>query len=475
MAFDWFKKKSQQDESEKSRQRSRRPADRDWTESMVANVDMLRGLYHNTYPGLKLAGGLAFPAISVPVYFMGLPIPKTDSESRNIELDALHQRFITDEQQIHIQCHREGTVWVWPKMNQITGFPMWEFIGDDSVVDVVKDIYSGSMTKIYTDEQMTVVTGYNQTQIVRRIREFTDRRVVVRYEGSTTIPGLENQEFRNNLGIMPIPFANNADGGNVRGHSDLERMLPDLKMYHDIELSQHQAIAKFRPKYVQQVADVGQWLANNGFDPANPDIDASAIDVIFNKGEMEKSEFIQLADIVAPYIETKKQTFHKIVQESGVPEICYGLKTEGNHASVEESMSTLAQFVGDKQRQKQEAYDLLWNATLRLYLRANMSSSVDAVRVEWNDMETVSEKVKSEIFEKWATGISAIAGSATGTPTQLWKLWQKNYPDITEQDEQEFMAGLIKMAEHKQFTGAAWDDVRIASGDSEPDEDGADF
>lgn len=460
--FNWGKAKSDIDDADKSRGPVRRPALRDWTEDMVPNSTLLAALYHNTYPGLKLAGGLSFPAIAIPVYFMGLPIPVSDveDEAAGLALDALHQRFITDEQQIHIQCHRDGTVWVWPKFNQLSGRPMWEFISDDGVVDIVKDLYTGDVVKVVTDEQIKVVAGQDRREEVRRIREFTTRDVSIRYEGGGSLQGLVNQRFRNTLGIMPIPFPNNADGGMTRGHSDLGRMLSDLKIYHDTELAQHQAIAKFRPKLVQQVKNVDDWLTQNAIDLSSLDI--STVDLIFNLNEVEKSEFVSLESIADPYIATKKQTFHKLVQESGIPEICWGLKTEGNHASVEEQMGVLSKFVDDKKRQKQESYDRLWNATARLNAAGALGPDLGEIRVTWDQMDTVSAETKSKIFKSFADGITALAGSGTITLDQVWELWRENYPSITEEDSKAFLDGLRVTAEHKQFVSARYDEIRSA-------------
>lgn len=475
MAFDWFKKRSTTEADEKTRFVAKRPGVVDFTEHLVANIDMLRALYHNTYPGLKLAGGLVFPAIAVPVYFMGLPIALTKQESNQERLKFLQNKFITEEQQIHRQCHTYGTQWIWPKIDPISKMPVWEFIGDDTVTDIQKDLFTGRVLKIFTDEQINITTGYNDIQTVRRIREFTETRIKIRFEGYQ-VKGLENREFRNPLGIMPIAFANNTDGGDVRGHSDLERMISDLKIYHDTELAQHTTIAKFRPKLVQYISkNVSTWLANNGFSPDGSDVDASLIDFIINMFDQEKSEFILPQGIAETYVTAKKQIFHKLVQESGVPEICWGLKTEGNNATTEESMGTLSKFVIDKQVQKQESYDRLWNATFRLDSTTNMNSERSDIEIDWNEMETVNEKTKAEIFKMYSEGIEKIANTATGTKEQLWKLWRQQYPQITDEDFEKYVIGINNMAEHKQFVSADWDTVQSAAGFENTDGDGAAF
>lgn len=465
MAFNWFKKKSETEVQEKTRKRVIRPQLLDWSESYVANIELTRALYHNTYPGLKLAGGLAYPPISIPVYFMGLPIPVSDNKTDQELLNELHKKYITDEQQIHIQCHRDGTQWVWPKYDPIKRTVVWEFVADDTVTDIIKDIDTGRIIKMYTDEQIQISTGYNEIKIIRRIREFTESKVKIRYEGSQSISGLRSGEYRNPIGNMPIAFANNPEGGEFRGKSDYSRILPDLKMYHDLELAQNTDIAKFRTKIIQSTDDVDNWLENN--QTTITDIDVSLIDLIFNRSDKgETTEFQTPRDVATAYSEAKRQLFKKIVEESGVPEICWGLKTEGNNASVEESMGTLAKYVQDKQRQKQESHVMLWDATLRLSKIAGMQTGSNAVDINWNDMETVNEATKAQIFQSFATGIEKIANSATATKEQLWRLWKKNYPKITEEDFNKYVTGINETASHTRLTKANYLDALESTGDS---------
>ena len=85
-SFSWFKEiffgKTQSETKVKDVTKNARqsPGIVDWTDSFSSNIALTRGLYHNTYPGFKLAGGLAFTPIAVPVWFMGLPIPEPADE-----------------------------------------------------------------------------------------------------------------------------------------------------------------------------------------------------------------------------------------------------------------------------------------------------------------------------------------------------------------------------------------------------------
>lgn len=156
---------------------------------------------------------------------------------------------------------------------------------------------------------------------------------------------------------------------------------------------------------VQEVQDVSAWKANNAVDNLN-NIEIDKIDLIFNLYEKEKTTFIFPENAHQAYDQKLKTTFRKIVEESGIPEIVWGLKTEGNRASVEESMGTLIKFVHDKQEQKNESYKILYSATLKLLNIVNMRNPEDIpLIVSWDDLDAVSDEVRSIIFKNFADGI----------------------------------------------------------------------
>ena len=448
--FNW--KKTKEETNTPTKQLRRVPAKRDFTDSLQVNSALTKGLYHNTYPGLKLAGGLAFSPIAVPVYFMGYPV--VTQEQLQGQIDELIQSKINDMQQIHTQDHREGIIWIYPKV--VAGVLYWEQIPDDTVSDIIRDINTGEVIAIITVEELKITTGYNKTVNVRRTRTFTATKVIVKYEGELPA-NLRDKTTRNPAGILPIPFSNNADGDEVRGHSDYERTVPYLKDYHDISLARSQMLAKFKVKMIQDVKNVDDWLANNGYDSID-DIDIQTMDLILNL-EGEKTSYTFPSSANQTYKDTLSQIFKNIVEASGIPEIVWGLKTTGNHASVTENMAVLLKYVLDKQRQKTEQYTLLYNASLRLMGYQNAD-----VEISWNELEAMSVKEQAEVFSLWAKGISTLIASAGMTKQQLYEIWTLQYPKTTEDTFDEFVAGLQDMATYKAFASSTYEEQLDAAG-----------
>jgi hypothetical protein len=451
MAFNFFKPKSTQESSDVTRQPRRSSGIVDFTNSYQANIDLTRGLYHNTYPGFKLAGGLAYAPIAIPVWFMGLPIPTSENEADQEILNEIILSFAMSLYEINIQTHRDGTVWVWPRWSSRAGKLIWEFIPDDTVTDIITDLETGEIVEIIANEDLKISIGENRVVNAQRKRSFTEKQITVFWSGDASIPGnLKTGTMRNALGIMPVRFTNNADGDEMRGHSDYERIIPDLKNYHDIDLALSTFLAKFSPKMVQNGVNLADWLANNGYESI-ADINIQTTDFIYNNLD-EKTDFVFPDQAVESYLAKLKNIFQKIVEASGVPEIAWGLKTEGNRASVEENMAMLIKYVEDKRTQKNEGYKKLFAASLAIMARVNMMQSDSEIKIEWNKMDAVSDEVRSIIFRNYMQGISAAVVNAAITKEQLWKFYSELYPTATEDDFETFRAGLSDMGGHVQWT-----------------------
>ena len=452
--MDWLKGRSVQEDTSANptQRRIRRPRSLDLTEQIAANEDVTRGLWRNTYPNTRLGGSLAFAPIFVPVAMMGLPVPTSDDEATQAVLTDILNRLSHNCWMLHRICHRDGTCWVWPLYSAKEERLIWEFIPDSSVTDVIKDIYTGTVREVITNEELTVSAGENDQRVITRWRSFTREQVRIRYTGSTGTLGLQDVEFANPASEIPVHFSNEVEPNEVRGISDYARMLSDLKNYHDIDLAWSTALAKFKPKLVLGVKNVDSWLAQNGYTDID-DLDVPSADVLFYLKDVEEPPKLLEPPSSEAYATKLKQTFHKIVEASGVPEIAWGLKTEGNHASAEEQMATLVAYAGSKQDQKRESYKRLFGASLRLLSTARIVAAKEFT-IEWNKLDAVSDAVRSEIFKNFAQGLGYVMQWAGITNRQLHAFWKLNFPDATEEDYEEFREGTTEMAKFRQFSQA---------------------
>jgi len=453
--MDWFKRK----EVVKNVTQNPvfRPKNVDYTESLNVNRDLTTGLYHNSYPDLKLAGSLAYAPIAVPVWFMGIPVITTNSDKEEDQklIADINKRVFRKYEQIHTQCHREGTIWIFPRYSAKLGEVIWEFITDDIVTDIIKNFETNEIKKLIVEDQIKISTDYNETATVKRRRIYEKTKITYQYtrmSGTIDITTL-NRTTRNIAGIIPIPFSNNNDGDEYRGHSDYERIIPDLKAYHDIEYADLIMLAKFNTKMVQTVTNWESWkslLLDVNSWSSMAELDLPKLDLIINQTG-ESTDFIWPKGAHEAAKSKLKNLFHKIVEGATVPEIFWGLKTEGNHASAFEQMNIGMKYVENKQDQKTEKYEVLIEKTIMLEKIARMINTDIDITVKWNDLEMVAPEIKAKIFSDYSTGIKNCIDSAGWTKNQMFELWKTIYPNITKETFEEYKLGISDMASFKQF------------------------
>ena len=266
--------------------------------------------------------------------------------------------------------------------------------------------------------------------------------------------------MRNPIGIIPVPFSCEADGDDIRGHSIYGRIIADLKAYHDIDLSLSTLLAKFKIKLLLGTEDPDAFAAANGYDDAADmfaNIDISEIDLMIHRpdaGDTAPELLSPPLQAYQAYMDALKMKYRKVVEGSGIPEIAWGLKTEGNLASVQENMSTLLMYVRGDQRECTNPWIKVFEASLRLMMTVRMINKEFELTVEWNDLDSISDETKSIIFKNFAEGISKLMNVAGITKVQLHRLWDMNFPNATEDDFNDFVAGLGDMAAFKALANA---------------------
>jgi len=435
----------------------------DKTESLQCNKELTYGLYHNQYAGIRLGASLAYAPIAVPVFFMGLPTITSEDTKTNDRLKDLCKEFSLQMSALHTETHRDGTVWVFPFYSSSDRKLHWEYIPDESVTDIIRNIDTNEIIKIVTKESLVLSTGENTTLNSVRTRVFTKTKVTETFEGAVPDGELHKPIRTNVAGILPINFTNNLDLNEVRGHSDYERIISDLKDYHDIDLARSVMLAKYKTKMLINLASgssLETFLSNNGYKDIN-DIDTAAMDLLIMQNQDTIDFKSPELSAYQAYSEALAGKFKKIVEASGVPEIAWGLKTTGNHATSDEQMFTLSKFIESKQDQKTEKYRILYKASLQILSIAEMSMyQSENIKVEWGRLDAVSIEKKAEILVKFATAIKTLVDGGVATENQIFELWKEYYPEETTETIQEFNLGLSMMAKYKQYRDASYRDTQ---------------
>jgi len=461
----WNIPADQQERSNPMKVYNRRPNQLDETENWIVDDAFAEGLYNGTMPGFKLASALVFPIVSVPVAFMGLPIPvsKSKNEASQAMLDLLIKETAQTLTQVFTNRRKVGTGWVWPNYDAKLGKIVDELIPNASVVDIIKDHDNGSVKMIITDEQMTIQTGENRQSVIRKKRYFTPQSVKIEYSGDVP-PGLVNRTMKNPSGVMPIWFPMGSDGRKCRGNPAVMRVVSHLSNYHNNFAKWSQTLVKFNAKLsVEGLKSVTEFLKNMGLTSA-PEIDVEKGDVfLLQEGEKATMLFPSAAmtDAFKAILET---IFINIVEGSGIPEIAFGISTTGNHASAEQDMTVLANTVNNEQAEVDRPVREYFAARLRLMAGAGMLSVDQDFDISWNDIEVVSQEVKAKILQAQAEAIAKLDVNASLALEDKHKWCLAIWPRTTEPDFEKWKTGLSEAAKFKQYRDASLTDALDATG-----------
>lgn len=443
---------------------SRRPGRRMLDGGVQANEDLYRGLYHGTAKGWQFASPLCYIPINVLTVMMGYPTPEAD-EGPYKDATQAALTYIMDELSTRvIPTHRgsliTGNAWRWPtfnaKLSDSKGNPgaiALDALPDSIVCDILQDVQSGRIISILTDELIRLKTGENQIMITERKRRYDMDRVTTKWLGPR--PALAEDSIVLNVAqMLPENFANEPNEGEVRGHSQFERVLRTFKDYHDLAFRKSETLAKFVPKLIQEVDNCATWRTENhlesdedflAFDPASADF------ILSRTGN--KSEYLFLpADATASIEKAMETDYILVVEGSGIPELFWGPLATGNHASTDSDILLATEFAKSKQGELGPHWYNVFVGALRQLSIARGEQYGD-FKVKWGRFSMVSPEVRSKMLLSWAQAASAFVNSGSCTKEQLFAMWQDLYPDYSAMKPEEFIAGINDMALFKQLLG----------------------
>ena len=466
--FNWKQSSALQNQSNPMVNVVQRPNPVDLTEQWVVNDALAIGVYDGTYPGLKLASALAYPVVSVPVSFMGMPTPvsKSSDEASQKALTKILLEAETFLQKIFILRSVVGTAWGFPNWDAKRGRIYHELIPNASVPDIIRDLTTGETIMIVVNEQLTVTSGENRQRIVNRKRYFTPQTIRTEYTGDVP-PELKNSTVRNTAGVMPIAFANDVIDNSRRGKSVYTRLISHLKNFHDILVKWSDVLARFNVKWVQEVeSNFSDWLKQNPGLQSGANIDVNGIDFIINKTGVEKTTFQFPPDgVTAAHSDLLAIIGDMVVIGSGVPEMAFGKVATGNHASTEEQMTTLANTVMDDQNQINEPLHEYISACLRLEAGATMQSLDPEFDLPWNDLEVVSQETAAKIQASLAEAYERLTNKASVPLETRHAFSMRVWPKMTEPDFEKWKASLGVAGKFNQFQSASLTDALDVKGE----------
>jgi hypothetical protein len=395
-----------------NKQRSQR-ATVDLTCPNTVDYDLAMSLYYNTKQGYKLGAHFCHSIIAIPLTFMGFPHYSAGEQKtqRNKKYWENRFKFYNEKQvasKIEIQrtCHIAGTVAVYPWFNSKKGYVEIYLILPKYISNVFINPDTGELMGLETDIFYSF-KEHDETYTFEEKKKYTETKIEISRIGKLPEWMRENEIKRNAAGILPIIFTNDKEPGKFEGHSEFEKILSIIKAYSEVNLSANEQAANMKAKLVQSVDDWESWKKANGFTDINQ-ISIENVDFIANKAPDEKTEFLVPQHLLTQLIELLKLHFHSLVETAGIPEIWWGLKTTGNHASAAEQAMVGLAYVRQKQQQIHNQYVDLLNVIVRLDAMAYNQELPDDIKIAWDELNTLTELEKSQVFDNWCTGFQKL-------------------------------------------------------------------
>lgn len=431
----------------------RRPSSKRQDGGLVANADLLKGIYTGSAIDFQFSSANAYTPIKLPAVLTGMPAIKTGDETTKALLGKIRNLLFDECSIITESMLLYGTSWRWAKWSDKLRKVVWESIPDESIVDIVIDLDSEEISEVYTDEQISYTAGENDKRYCRRKRHITKTQITEKWDGGIN----KNLVYQNPFGYLPIPFAHEALGSDWRGNSVYSRIIRLLKDNHDLQYARDEILSKFKPKLVQYLKNapdsVERWLKNNGYDNA-AEIDPFIQDLFINVGE-ERTEMLFLqSDATRQHTEAIADNTKRIIIGSGVPEIFWGaLATGGNYNTAYSQVHLGVEFIKSIQREMTKPYTQLINQSLQIAAFANFEN-VSPIKITWGALDFTSPVEKSQILSSFAGAMSALINAASITKEQAKYFYDLLFPDAPELTAELMRQGFLDtLTEHTSHLG----------------------
>lgn len=383
----------------------------------------LMQIYTNTHPDYVLGASFARVIIDVTASFIGNPTFRSIDDKANAFLES----FVLRNQSLFTRITREhrmlGDVYVWPKVVE-TPSPLYPEMRNKIDLEILKPERVRKVMDPANPREVDryVITTPSQWEDeAGTVYQFTVKQVVTASLITTTVegqvpPGMEAQKEEANIyGFIPIVHFKANGENSLLGQSDLVRLLPYMKVYHDTFYAALQGSKMHStPRLLAKVKDVSQFITNNfGLATLKQAEQTGTLEMTLTGREMmvmgveESLQFVETGNATGAAKDLLKMIFYNIVDISTVPEFAYGVHTPSALASVQEQMPIFIRSV----QQKRDASASAWEELMRMVLALDKKRNNSAYSTF--EIETVWEKIEYRKGEDISSEMKNVSDSLT--------------------------------------------------------------
>lgn len=347
---------------------------------------LLRRLYRNTDNSYSMAAHLVKPIIDSNCSFIGVPAIRS-ANGRTLSAIEKFKKKIPFHQ-VHRIAEREGTAFVWPQIG-VDGELRFVVLRPETVEDICIDPVSKEVVAYRIVDQFSYKSADGNSHNMKTTVVVDANKIVTTNE-TDVVALVGTKTVRNVFGFIPIVrFVNDAEPWEVRGHSEIENIEPQLKWYNDISVEAGRAQKRDgHPKMMVRARDPEAWVDNNFGIGTWAKLTAGQASLriddrdffVCQAGETSEEEsetvsYIEANRTTGEYTTLSEKSFTNIIEGAQTPEIIMGANMGTSLASVREQRPAYIKKIERKQFQYEESWrqvitvalDILGTTTFHKY------------------------------------------------------------------------------------------------------------
>lgn len=388
----------------------------DYRGPRTVDYSFVRKLYRNRLQDYALGGQLTKPIIDTCVSFIGMPEVRSVNDKTVKAIEEFKQ--VLPFHTVHRVAEREGDAFVWPQWDDKNKNLKFVLIPGETIKRIYIDPITKEVIGYKIEEEVQYANEKNDNQrmkITLYINKDRIRRVIT--ESTDNMNG--EKTIMNRFGFIPIiQFTNDKEPWELRGHSELENIEPQIKLYHDITLeAMHAQKRDGHPKAKVKTRNVQSWIDTNFGDGAFEQLKAGAKISLkdkdlyvcktgLNGGEDEDISYIEANKTTGDYSVMSELSFTNIVEGSQTPELVFGANMGTSLASVREQRPGYIKKIEKKQLQYDESWRKLIVAALIIKGFATFETyKNNDFNLSWPTPDFASEKEKAETLNYMSTSL----------------------------------------------------------------------
>jgi len=458
----------------------------------IVDAKLVRSLYHNTDNRYALAAQLVKPIIDANVSFIGVPIVRSKDNAVLEAVKTFNNQLPFNI--VHRIVEREGTAYVWPQID-LDGTIRFEVIRPETIKTTFIDPMTKKIVGYIIKDEFSFKDTADQVHNITIDVTIDEKRITKQVTCDVATINKPAVTHRNVFGFLPIvTFLNDAEPWEQHGHSEIENIEPQLKLYHDITVEANRAQKRDgHPKMVIHTNDVKEWVENNFGAGYYEQLRKGLVKLTLDQRDLylcstgggiesdrEDVKYAESGKATGDYNSVIEKTFTNIIEGGQTPEIMMGASMGASLSSVKEQRPAYIKKIAKKQQQ----YATSWRKLIVMALMIKgfvefKEYNTDDFTLTWPTPDFATEKEKADTLNTLSTSLIKMRQANIIGDKEIYATIKKFDILEVEQDDTKHKKDIDDTAkfiiEHEKDKQAAQDNTmnqRVADGDYDNKKDG---